>query len=102
AGYVHVDLKPENVVLRDGRPYVVDLGSARPIGSEQPEKSPHIGSPGYAAPELEAGAPIAVTMDLYAVGAIAFEVLTGRPAFEPDQPSVARANPFAHVELDMP
>jgi serine/threonine protein kinase len=79
----HVDLKPDNVILRDGRPMLIDLGSARDLGRPQPAGKP-IGSPGYAAPELEGGAPISAAMDLYGIGTIVYEALTGEPAFDPD------------------
>jgi serine/threonine protein kinase len=75
-GIAHLDLKPENVIVRDGRPVVVDYGSARLIGTPQPVGQP-IGTAGYAAPEQEACQPISSTMDCYGVGAILYEALTG-------------------------
>jgi eukaryotic-like serine/threonine-protein kinase len=84
AGLAHVDLKCDNVILRDGRPCLLDLGSARDLGRMQPAGRP-IGSPGYAAPELEAGDPISAAMDLYGIGTIMYEALSGVPAFDPDQ-----------------
>jgi serine/threonine protein kinase len=83
SGMAHVDLKPANVILRDGRPTLIDLGSARDLGRTQPAGKP-IGSPGYAAPELETGEPISASMDLYGIGTIVYEALTGMPAFDPD------------------
>jgi serine/threonine protein kinase len=74
-GLAHLDLKPENIVLRDGRPVVIDYGSARVIGAPQPVGKP-IGTEGYASPEQEACQPIAATMDCYGVGAILHEALT--------------------------
>lgn len=67
-GIAHLDIKPANVIIRDGRPVLIDLGSARPIGAEQPAGHP-VGTEGYASPEMEACAPIAAGMDLYGVGA---------------------------------
>lgn len=72
-GLAHLDLKPENVVLGDGRPIVIDFGSAREIGSPQPAGRP-IGTLGYAAPEQEDCRPISSTMDVYGVGMILDEV----------------------------
>jgi eukaryotic-like serine/threonine-protein kinase len=80
---LHVDIKPANVVLRAGCPVLLDFGSSRPIGAAQPAGA-LIGSPGYAAPELEDGAPLAAPMDLYGVGATLYEALAGCPAFEPE------------------
>jgi serine/threonine protein kinase len=91
-GLAHVDLKPDNVILRDGRPALIDLGSARDLGRPQPAGKP-IGSPGYAAPELEGGAPISAAMDLYGIGTIMYEALTGEAAFDPDLPVPDRPAP---------
>jgi serine/threonine protein kinase len=92
AGLAHVDLKPDNVILRDGRPCLLDLGSARDLGRKQPPGRP-IGSPGYAAPELEAGDPISAAMDLYGIGTIMYEALSGEPAFDPDLAAADRPDP---------
>ena len=91
-GIVHVDVKPDNVMIREGHPVLVDFGSARAIGSPQPAGT-MIGSPGYAAPELEAGAPLSPAMDLYGIGTILYEALTGAAAFEPDVPAADRPEP---------
>jgi serine/threonine protein kinase len=88
-GHAHVDLKPANVVLRDARPVLIDFGSARPIGAAQPSGR-LIGSPGYAAPDLEAGRPISAAMDGYGLGLTLYEALTGEIAFDPDLPAEAR------------
>jgi serine/threonine protein kinase len=81
-GAVHVDIKPANVLLRDGRAVLIDLGSARPIGRPQPAGASPIGSPGYAAPELENGHPIAPSMDIYGLGAVLYEIVSGARAFD--------------------
>ena len=77
-GLAHLDLKAENVILRDGRPVLIDLGSSRAIGSEQPAGHP-VGTAGYASPEMEACAPITAQMDLFGLGAVLAEALTGAP-----------------------
>jgi serine/threonine protein kinase len=74
-GAAHCDIKPANVVLRDGRPVLIDFGSARPIGSEQPAGRP-VGTLGYAAPEMEACRPITPAMDVYGVGVVLAEALS--------------------------
>jgi serine/threonine protein kinase len=71
---------------------LVDFGSARPMGSLQPAGA-LIGSPGYAAPELEDGAPLSPSMDLYGIGTVLYEALCGDPAFEPEVPAVERHSP---------
>jgi serine/threonine protein kinase len=74
-GLAHLDLKPANVVLKDGRPVVIDFGSTRRIGASQPAGRP-VGTAGYAAPEQEDCQPITAAMDCYGVGSILYEALT--------------------------
>jgi len=77
-GLAHLDLKPDNVVLRDARPILLDFGTARRIGSRQPAGHP-VGTAGYAAPEQEACEPVSVAMDLYGLGMVLAEAVTGAP-----------------------
>lgn len=98
AGLAHIDLKPANVVLRDGRPYVIDLGSARPPGHRVAHDQP-LGSPGYAAPELETGGTITAATDLYGVGTLLYQALTGRPPFNPADQASRRPPP---AQLGLP
>jgi eukaryotic-like serine/threonine-protein kinase len=84
----HVDLRPDNVVLRDLRPILVGFGAARRFGTQ---RAPVHG--GYTAPELEAGKPVAPSMDLYSLGAILHEARTGTPTFDPDLPAADRPEP---------
>ncbi|HEX3591135.1 MAG TPA: serine/threonine-protein kinase [Pseudonocardiaceae bacterium] len=94
-GLAHLDLKPPNVVLRDGRPVVIDYGSARVIGTPQPAGHP-IGTAGYAAPEQEECRPISATMDCYGVGTVLYEALTDE-APGPDGVVAALPAEFAHI-----
>ncbi|MBP6105921.1 MAG: protein kinase [Steroidobacteraceae bacterium] len=81
AGWVHGDLKSANVVLDgDGRPRLVDLGSARRIGSTQPAGA----SPYSTSPERLDGAAAAVADDIYALGVLFYELVSGHPPFYPD------------------
>lgn len=77
-GLAHLDVKPENVLIRDGRPVLVDFGSARPLGRRQPAGRP-VGTPGFASPELEGGAAIAAAMDVFGVGATVLAALAAEP-----------------------
>lgn len=89
AGVVHADLKPENVVVeRRQRGWnlvkVVDFGIARLLGaaSEETSDGAICGTPEYMAPEIVRGGEPTFASDIYALGAILFELLAGAPPFE--------------------
>lgn len=95
-GIIHRDLKPENIVLepmRSGGDFVkvVDFGLAKMKAdiSATNITSPGIvcGTPDYMSPEQGRGDPIDARSDLYAVGVILFQLLTGRLPFEADSPT---------------
>ncbi len=89
AGVIHRDLKPSNIFLcrqRDGSRYVkiLDFGIAK-LGvhgtTPQTQASMLVGTPSYMAPEQARGGMISPSLDLYAVGVIAFEMITGQLPF---------------------
>jgi tRNA A-37 threonylcarbamoyl transferase component Bud32 len=84
AGVMHRDLKPENVLIRnDGIPVLVDFGIAR-VAEQEDASNPQIpGTPCYMAPEQAAGDLISVQSDVYALGVIAYEWLTGACPLSP-------------------
>ncbi len=83
AGIVHRDLKPANVVLRGGQPVVVDLGIARHLdGQTAVATGRRVGTPAYMAPEQLTGGVIAPCVDVWALGVIVYEAVTGRLPFE--------------------
>jgi serine/threonine protein kinase len=82
-GLVHLDLKPGNVVLRDGRAVLIDLGIAGAPG-EVPARGRQRGSPAYMAPEQIRGAPAAPQMDLFALGLVLYELVTNVAPYDRD------------------
>ncbi|MEY4175703.1 MAG: hypothetical protein RI900_2868 [Actinomycetota bacterium] len=95
AGLVHLDVKPSNIIVRPNRfdrPMLIDFGSARPNGWDPGPGTPP-GSPGYAPPEVERNERITPAVDVYGLGTVLYEAITGEAAFDPDLDAADRPLP---------
>ncbi len=99
-GVVHRDIKPDNVLLSEGHAVVTDFGVAKAVSASSGSSSltslgVALGTPAYMAPEQAAADPhVDHRADIYAVGALAYEVLCGRPPFTAVSPQAMLA---AHI-----
>jgi hypothetical protein len=100
AGLVHRDIKPGNLLLRsDGLVKVTDFGIAHADGETAvTQPGMLIGTPAYLAPERVSGAPATPAADLYALGVVAHQCLTGQVPFAGEALAVA----LAHLDRGMP
>jgi beta-lactam-binding protein with PASTA domain/predicted Ser/Thr protein kinase len=115
-GVIHRDIKPANVMItRDGKVLVMDFGIARLISGPEtaPQTSAVLGTASYLSPEQAQGQAVDARSDIYALGVVLYEMLTGRPPFTGDSPMAiaykqvnatppapSAANPEVPPELD--
>jgi serine/threonine-protein kinase len=95
AGIVHRDVKPQNIMVGDdGHARLTDFGIARTDADDRlTSHGTTVGTVAYMAPEQIQGNPVSAATDIYAMGAVVFEMLTGRPPFVYEHPvAVMHAN----------
>jgi eukaryotic-like serine/threonine-protein kinase len=86
-GIVHRDIKPHNVLVDgDGRVKVTDFGIARAGTSQMTETGSIVGTAQYLSPEQARGGEVDPRSDLYSLGVVLYELLTGKTPFEGDTP----------------
>ena len=106
AGIVHRDIKPANLLAGTGQVKIADFGIAQAAGTIPVTRAgPVLGTPAYLSPERMAGLPATPASDLYGLGMIAYECLTGRPPFHGSPLAVARAHrdrPLPPLPADVP
>jgi len=101
-GIVHRDMKPDNVMIRaDGSLALADFGIAKQTNSEisRTKHGEVFGTPYYLAPEQALGLPVDQRTDIYSLGILFFEMLSGRRPFQADN---AQALMYQHVNAPVP
>jgi len=111
AGVVHRDLKPQNIMVdKDGRVYVMDFGIARSLETPgMTQTGALMGTPEYMSPEQAKGEKVDARSDLFALGIIFYEMLTGNSPFRADTAMATmfkrtkeRATPLVQLNLGVP
>jgi Tol biopolymer transport system component len=108
-GVIHRDVKPENVLLADGHAVVADFGIARAVSASSAAEEGTLtgtglvlGTPAYLSPEQAAGqAEVDGRSDVYALGCVLHEMLTGRAPFDGDTPQAVIARRLVEPPPDL-
>lgn len=100
---IHRDVKPSNILVdRQGNAYLTDFGIAKVLeGTHEFTGSALLGTPAYMAPEQTLGKGVTPQSDVYSLGVMLYEMVTGKPPFEADTP-MAIALMHVHEPLPLP
>ena len=104
---VHRDIKPENILLHEGHAVVADFGIGKALVAAASEATAYtqvgvtVGTPAYMSPEQAAGDPVDGRSDLFALGCVLYEMLTGQPAFSGPTVQSLIASRFVHTPPDV-
>src|SRR5215204_7552647 len=98
-GVVHRDVKPENILMSDGHALVADFGISRALAANEgdealTETGVSVGTPAYMSPEQATGQSVDARTDIYALGAVLYEMLAGEPPFTGPTPQAVIAKRF--------
>jgi serine/threonine-protein kinase len=100
AGFVHRDMKPENVLIGDdGRVKVADFGLVRSVDTVTSTTESVLGTVSYLAPEQIEGGTASPRVDVYACGVVLYEMLTGQKPHDGDSPAIVL---YKHLHEDVP
>jgi serine/threonine protein kinase len=96
-GYLHLDVKPSNIIASHGVTRLIDLSLARPPG-----RCPGgIGTPGYMSPEQIAGGEVGPAADVWGVGLVLYEAATGTQPFDLPDVSLPTGSTMSHCEAQL-
>src|SRR5690625_6186675 len=87
-GYIHRDIKPENILFReDGSAVVTDFGVAKTVrsASRMTNAGTVVGTPHYMSPEQTRGKPVEGRADIYSLGVVFYEMLTGQMPIQAEE-----------------
>jgi len=101
-GIIHRDIKPHNImILKDGTVKVADFGIARVSSAQSTLTREALGSVHYISPEQAKGGKIDYRSDLYSLGVVMYEMLTGQPPYDGESP-VAVAIKHINAQAELP
>jgi predicted Ser/Thr protein kinase len=100
AGVVHRDIKPDNILFdQEGRCVVTDFGIAKTSGKNITAQGTSMGTPRYMSPEHAQGQPLNGRSDIYSLGVVAYQCLTGVVPFDGDDPFAVL---YKHINNSLP